>query len=151
MVPPAPIIQPRPITCSVAGNTEMSTIRGFLPQNHQLPANASVTDSGSVPITDLTNVEQPDSDPISAPESTNPTSQLPLSSLDPTLPPSSPRPGPSLDNRPSQPAVGKGKSKPKTGIATTKEEVALEFSRIDVNTIRARLKTLETKNKDLET
>ena len=31
-----------------------------------------------------------------------------------------------------------------------KDEIALEFSKIEVNTIRARLKTLETKNKDLK-
>ena len=44
----------------------------------------------------------------------------------------------------------KGKSKPKPGTPTTKEDVALEFSKVEINTVRARLKVLETKNKDLE-
>jgi regulator of replication initiation timing len=159
MVPPAPFTQPRPVLSSVAGNTGLAqptpqqritatSNTGLRRIQDFLPANSSGTDNESVSITDLTNVEQLYGDPITAPTTTNMPSQLPLTSLDPTLPPFSPRPGPSTGN--SQPTVGKGKSKQRTGIATTKEEVALEFSRIEVSTIRARLKTLETKNKELE-
>ena len=64
--------------------------------------------------------------------------------LDPTLPPYTPLPRPSTERLP------KGKTKPKSAVATSKEDIALEFSKIEVNTIRARLKVLETKNKDLE-
>ena len=63
------------------------------------------------------------------------------------MPPFTPQPGSSSA---SQPKVNKGKSKSKAGVAVTKDEIALEFAKIEVNTISARLKTLETKNKDLE-
>ena len=59
--------------------------------------------------------------------------------LDQSLPAFEPQP------RPSNTTVRLGKSKSKTGTATSKEEIALEFSRVEVNTIKARLKTLETK------
>ena len=45
---------------------------------------------------------------------------------------------------------GKAKTKTKSVTATTKEDIALEFSKVEINTVRARLKMLETKNKDLE-
>ena len=61
---------------------------------------------------------------------------------------SDPAPGPSTVNN-SQPKNGKAKSK-QSNIATTKDAIALEYSRIEVNTIKARIKALETKNKDLE-
>ena len=61
---------------------------------------------------------------------------------------SNPPPGPSNVNY-SQPKTGKAKSK-QSNIATTKDGIALEYSRIEVNTIKARIKALETKNKDLE-
>ena len=64
--------------------------------------------------------------------------------LDPTIPPFTPLPGPSTE-RPTR-----GKAKSKSGVSTTKEDIAQEYSKIEVNTIRARLKLIETKNKDLE-
>jgi hypothetical protein len=70
-----------------------------------------------------------------------------ITTLDPTLPPFTPLPGPSME---SQPRAGRGKAKSNPGVATTKEDIAHEFSKIELNTIRARLKVLESKNKDLE-
>ena len=60
------------------------------------------------------------------------------------MPPFTPQPGLST-GRPTR-----GKAKSKSGVGTTKEDIAQEYSKIEVNTIRAKLKVLETKNKDLE-
>ena len=54
-------------------------------------------------------------------------------------------PGPSVDKHTRQP-----KQKQKTGMAATKSDISQEFTKIEVNTMRAKIKSLEIKNKDLE-
>ena len=72
------------------------------------------------------------------------------SALNPSVPPFMPNPANTESGKPDCEKQPRGKTKAKAGVATTKEDVALEFSRIEVNTIKARLKTLEVRNKDLE-
>ena len=72
-------------------------------------------------------------------------------SLDPTQPPFIPSTaGPSSYINHSLPKVQKAKSKTKPGISTTKDGIDLEFAKIEINTVRARLKIQETTIKDLE-
>ena len=67
--------------------------------------------------------------------------------FDPSIPLFTPGPGHSANR---QPKASKEKARSKTGVGTSKEEIAHEFSRIEFNTIRAKLTTLDTKNIDLE-
>ena len=84
--------------------------------------------------------------PASSGPSTTTTGTSNTSRLNPSCSPFQPGPSTSgLQNK-----KGKGNQKLKPGTSTTKDDIALEFSKVEVNTVRARLKVLETKNKDLE-
>ena len=69
--------------------------------------------------------------------------------LDPTVSPFIPISGPGCSTS-RHPKANKQKGKSKPGVGTSKEDIAHEFTLIQVNTLRAKLKTLETKTKDLE-
>ena len=65
--------------------------------------------------------------------------------LDPHSSPFIPRAGPSIEK-----GKGRGKNKTKPALATSSDGIDLEFARVEVNTIRAKLKDREKEVKDLE-
>ena len=142
-----PTLQPIPNIATMPDNSEgsLDPIRPSLPTLSLPMVPVHDHDGNSDDSTHATDSasEQPSVDYTPANISTSTITPV-IRVLDPTLPPYTPLP------RPSTERLSKGKTKPKSGVATSKEDIALEFSKIEVNTICARLKVLETKNKDLE-
>jgi hypothetical protein len=68
-----------------------------------------------------------------------------VSKLNPDISPFMPKAGPSTDK-----AKGKGKNRTKPGLATTSDGFDIEFAKIEVNTMRAKLNNCEKQVKDLE-
>ena len=68
-----------------------------------------------------------------------------VSKLNPDISPFMPKAGPSTDK-----GKGKGKNRTKPGLATTSDGIDIEFAKIEVNTIRAKLNNCEKQVKDLE-
>ena len=152
-VPPGPSTLSRPLIPVPESSTNLVSF----PSHQPIAVHQPVSDTASTPILNLplsarggdgsnehaSNV--PTGGPTPSAQSSNFISNDSLvvtTTLDPSCPAFTPQPGASKENQPRAP---KNPQKSKAGVAVSKDGIALEFSRTEVNTIRARLKMLETK------